>query len=595
MTIALHGLGVSRGIAIGRAHVLAHGPPVVEEQRLSDGYIEQEVLRYHSALGSARAQLIQVRGQIPPATPLDITALIETHLLMLEDAAFAEVPVDIIRFRKCNAEWALKLQRDALVRVFNQMDDAYLRTRQDDIDYVVNTIYRFLQGGFGESGVRAPLEGAVIIAADLSPADTLMMQHRGICAFVTEHGGANSHTAILARSLGIPALVGVHGACSYVKSGEAVVVDGWHGVLFASAGAIELDYFVARQREEEQDALSLRGLVGQPAITRDGQPVRMMANVELSEDLLTIIRVGAEGIGLFRTEILFMNRDTAPSEEEQFDLYRHALQSVAGAPVTIRTLDIGVDKMLPWADGGSVVSMNPALSLRGIRWCLREVSVFKTQLRAILRASAYGKVRLMLPMLTNVQEVLLVKQLVAEVQSELRRDGLPFDSCLAIGGMIEVPAAALIADVLARHLDFLSIGTNDLIQYTVAADRVDDSVGQIYDPLHPAVLRLIRTTIEAGNKAGIPVSMCGEMAGDMRYTHLLLGLGLREFSMHPAFLLEVKRLVNATDTACLTQRVDAVLAQGDDAAIRALLETLRAECCPSSNHGSSRNNAAAGQ
>lgn len=580
MTIALHGLGVSRGIAIGRAHVLARGTPVLEEQRLSDEDIEQEVLRYTSALGAACAQLIQVRGQIPPATPLDITALIETHLLMLEDAAFAEVPVDIIRFRKCNAEWALKLQRDALVRVFNQMDDAYLRTRQDDIDYVVNTIYRFLQEGVGVTGTRAPLEGAVIIATDLSPADTLMLQHRGICAFVTEHGGANSHTAILARSLGIPALVGAHGACNYVKSGESVVVDGWHGVLFAGAGAIELDYFLARQREEEQDALTLRDLVGQPAITRDGQPVRMMANVELSEDLLSLARVGAEGIGLFRTEILFMNRDTAPSEEEQFDLYRHALQSVGGAPVTIRTLDIGVDKLLPWAEGNSVLTMNPALSLRGIRWCLREVGVFKTQLRAILRASAYGRVRLMLPMLTNVQEVLLVKQLVAEVQAELRRERLSFDSCLAVGGMIEVPAAALIADVLARHLDFLSIGTNDLIQYTVAADRVDDSVGQIYDPLHPAVLRLIRITIEAGRKAGIPVSMCGEMAGDMRYTHLLLGLGLREFSMHPAFLLEVKRLVNATDAACLTQRVDAVLAEGDDAGIRTLLDNLRAECSP---------------
>lgn len=576
MTIALYGLRVSRGIAIGKAYIMARDDIEVREYLIAVEAVEQEVARFSHALDVAREQLQRVKQQIPHNTPVDIRSFIDTHLLMLDDTALARVPIEIIRARHCNAEWALTLQRDALVTVFEQMEDAYLRTRRDDVDFVANRVLRILlnHSTHTDAAEGGKLKGAIVLADDISPADIVLMQHQGIAAFVTEYGGTNSHTAILARSLGIPAIVGVHAVRRYLKNGELIIVDGRAGVLMASVDEMAIDHYRSRQRLEGLRVKALNRLRDAPAITRDGRKVALYANVELVEDLAAIERYGAEGIGLYRTEMLYLNRVTPPSEEEQYAAYSEVIGAANGAPVTIRTVDIGSDKSTVWLHLTQGVVTNPALSLRGIRLCLHELPLFRSQLRAILRAAVHGQVRLMLPMLSNLQELTQVMQLVNEVKRELTAAGVDYNRQVQIGGMIEVPAAAMIADLFARHLDFLSIGTNDLIQYTLAADRIDDAVNYLYDPLHPGVLRLIQMTIDAGNKAGIPVAMCGEMAGDLRYTRLLLGMGLTNFSMPAAFILEVKRRINESDYGQLRNQVASALLSADATEIHALVDSL---------------------
>jgi phosphotransferase system enzyme I (PtsI) len=399
------------------------------------------------------------------------------------------------------------------------------------------------------------MDGRVIIAQDLTPADIILMRHRGVSAFVTEFGGPMSHTAILARSLGIPAVVGVRNVTQYLKHGELLVVDGNQGVVLAEPGELILAYYCQMLEDNQAYRESLRGLIREPSTSADGETVHLMANIELPEDIPHARGAGATGIGLYRTEFLYMNRSATPDEEEQLAAYLEVVRGLDGMPVTIRTLDLGADKQV---DGRSVLNCppvcNPALGLRAIRLCLKEPELFIPQVRAILRAAAEGPVRMMLPMLSNLQEVLSARRLIEEAKQSLRRDGLAFDSEIPVGGMVEVPAAALSSDTFAQHLDFLSLGTNDLIQYTLAIDRVDDEVNYLYDPLHPAVLQLIRMTIAAGHRHNIPVSMCGEMAGDPRYTRLLLGLGLRRFSMQPNSILEVKGIVRNSDTRLLQER-----------------------------------------
>lgn len=544
MTLALSGIGVSRDIAIGKAHILERGQPEVTEYSVPRRQINDEILRLNQALDGAREQLKQIRTRIPASTPTDITAFIDTYLLMLEDSALTSAPADIIRTRRCNAEWALKLQRDAMVDVFDKMDDAYLRTRKDDVIHVVSRVLRILlnQDTNPHDG-SASLKDAIIIADDLTPADTVLLQHQGIAAFVTEYGGPLSHTAIMARSLRIPAVVGVHHARGYIRNDEQIIVDGREGVLLLDADDALLKHYRRRQRAEKQYEAGLRRLKETPAITADGHAIALQANIELPEDVKPVKEAGAGGIGLYRTEFLFMNRPTTPDEEEQFENYLRVVKAMKDQPVTIRTLDLGADKPANDARSGPLFT-NPALGLRAVRLCLKDPALFRPQLRAILRASAEGHVRLMVPMLSNMQEVMQVLHLVNETKKSLRKDKLPFDENIPVGGMIEVPAAAISANLFAQHLDFLSLGTNDLIQYTLAIDRIDDEVNYLYDPLHPAVLRLIYVTLNAGRRAGIPVSMCGEMAGDCRYTRLLLGLGLREFSMQPSGLPEVKSVIN---------------------------------------------------
>jgi phosphotransferase system enzyme I (PtsI) len=557
MSLALSGIGVSRGVAIGKAHIILRGSIEVAESAIPNHLVEDEIARFLRAVDSARLQLQSIQKRIPASTGVDIAAFIETHLLMLDDAMLVTIPVDLIREHHCNAEWALKLQRDAVVSVFEKMDDAYLRTRRDDVDHVINRIQRFLldSNHSDEQGENIVMDNVIVLAYDLTPAETVMLEHQGIKAFATECGGPLSHTAILARSMQIPAMVGTHGLQRYIHDGETVILDGMQGVLIAGADEQLLDYYRERQEKEFQRQIELAKLLDTPAVTRDGTAVRLMANIELPEDIDAVSRTSANGVGLYRTEFLYMNRQQPPDEEEQYDCYVSVIEALKGKPLTIRTLDMGADKQ---ADGISSCS-NPALGLRAIRLCLKNRSQFKPQLRAILRASAHGPVRLMVPMLSNTSELHQVLALINDTKISLQRESQAFAADIQIGGMIEVPAAALTAADFASHLDFLSIGTNDLIQYTLAIDRVDDEVNYLYDPLHPAVLRLIKMTIDAGKAAGIPVAMCGEMAGDQQYTRLLLGMGLREFSMHHTALAEVKSVIHSSSIEALKPLVQELL------------------------------------
>lgn len=563
MPFALHGIGVSRGYAIGTTYLLQRNQPEITEYTIPENIVEDEVQRFLNSLAVAHRQLEEIRQRIPAANYHDIAAFIDTHLLMLQDISLTEAPIHLIRSRRCNAEWALKTQHELLVQVFEQMDDPYLRNRRDDVDHVVRRVQRILvaddPGYLNEAQpvelTANRLEGRVIVADDLTPADTILIQHQGVRAFVTEYGGPLSHTAILARSLGIPAVVGARNARDYLSHDEQVIVDGRNGLLLVGLDDRILGYYRQKQREEHQQQLGLKKLKGKPAVTDDGVEIHLYANIELPEDAAAVRDVVADGVGLYRTEFLFMNRSDFPDEEEHLAAYLHVIKILEGQPITIRTADLGADKQLEDGRAGQVCT-NPAMGLRAIRMCLHDLGMFRPQLRAILRASAYGNVRVMIPMLASIQEVLQVLQLLEEAKQELRDAGIAFNEKLPVGGMIEVPAAAVCANQFAHYLDFLSIGTNDLIQYTLAIDRVDDEVNYLFNPLHPAVLALIRHTIRAGRKANIPVSLCGEMAGDARYTRLLLGLGLTEFSMHPSALLEIKKIIqnNRIDTLAATVR-----------------------------------------
>lgn len=560
MTFALHGLCASKGVAIGKVHIVEHGQLEVVEYALPLNMREEEVTRFTDALDVAHGELRGIKAQIPYDTATDVAAFIDTHLLMLEDSAITRVPIELIREKGCNAEWALKLQRDAIVSVFEAMDDPYLRTRKNDVDHVVNRIQRTLlnQDMPLHDREERPLSGRIVFADDLTPADTVLMQHQGIAAFVTEHGGPNSHTAIIARSLRIPAIVGLHHARNYLRDDELIIIDGRQGVVLVDPEEGILRQYRKRRRSIQQQAAARKKLRRQPVVTGDGERIVLQANVELPADIDAVGEVGADGIGLYRTEFLFMNREQPPEEEEQYAAYARVVQALNGSPVTIRTLDLGADKQVDGVRADASVASNPALGLRAVRLCLREPGLFRPQLRAILRASGHGPVRMMIPMVSTVQELLQVLRIVEECRTELQYERMAYDRSMPIGAMIEVPAAAICADMFARHLDFLSIGTNDLIQYTMAIDRIDDEVNYLYDPLNPAVLRLVHTTIKAGQKVGIPVAMCGEMAGDARYTRLLLGMGLKEFSVHPHDLLEVKEVITGSrisELRKLTQRV----------------------------------------
>lgn len=575
MTFSLHGLAVSRGIAIGKAHVLIHEQHDVRETLIEPGQVETEVDRLCAAIEASADHLRHMREKIPPNAPHDVAAFIDTHLLMLGDAALAEEPIRLIRERRYNAAWALRNQRDAIVSVFDQMDDAYLRTRRDDVEHVINGILRSLQGG-GLSGTVADqrLAGAVVLADDLAPADALLMQHHGVVGFVTEFGGPTSHTSILARSLGIPGIVGVHRVRRFVQDGELLIVDGNEGVVVGDPDQRTLAHYRRRQDERARYSATLNKLKRAPCVTLDGLAIELQANVELPSDFATAREVGARGVGLYRTEFLYMNRTEAPTEEEHFDAYQKLVAAVSGLPVTIRTLDIGGDKQVDPALTMRGKGANPALGLRAVRLGLKEPGLFLPQIRAIVRASASGQVRMMIPMLSHVDEALQVLELVHAVQAEFAARGIPFAPDMPVGGMIEVPVAAVFADGFAQVLDFLSIGTNDLIQYAVAIDRVNDEVNYLYDPFNPGVLRLISMTIKAAQKAKVPVAMCGEMAGDIRCTRLLLGLGLESFSVHPSVLLEVKGAINGTDANLAKQIAERALKTSDTAKLRRYIEEL---------------------
>ncbi|MEK6806328.1 MAG: phosphoenolpyruvate--protein phosphotransferase [Pseudomonadota bacterium] len=574
MSVWLSGIGVSRGIALGRAQRLHGSDLEVPEYALTTREIDPEIERFHEAQRRAKEELRAVRTQIPAGTPGEIAAFIDTHLLMIDDRSITEATVAHIRKHSINAEAALKRSRDALTAVFEKMDDAYLRTRKDDVIHVCGRILRSLLNNdkSADDKFDAGGEPTVVISDDITPADIILLSQQSVVAFITEFGGPLSHTAILARSLGIPAVAGVHNARKLLRDGETLIVDGELGQILAAPDAKALEFFRAKQAQQAEDRRALSKLKDKAAVSRDGVKIKLLANIELPEDAKSAEGMGAEGVGLYRTEFLYMNRKGLPTEEEQYQAYARVASAVKG-PITIRTLDLGADKQVDSGRSQGPTPNNPALGLRAIRLCLKEPDLFRAQIRALLRASVHGRVQVMLPMISSVQEFRQAQQVIESAQAELKREGIEHGTP-EIGAMIEVPAAALSASWLARHAKFFSIGTNDLIQYTLAIDRVDDEVNYLYDPLHPAVLRLIRMTIEAGEQAKIPVAMCGEMAGDLRYTRLLLGLGLTEFSMHPANILEVKRQIIESDIGALRKRVDELLHTADSQVLRDGIEAL---------------------
>ena len=544
MALMMNGLGVSKGIAIGGVHILHRNSLEVYERTIKQSQIKSEIQRFNSAIKRASQQLKKIQNSIPAGAPKDIASFIESHLLMLDDAMLSSAPIDIIKENRCNAEWALQLQRDKLIAVFELMEDEYLKTRQDDIDHVINLIQKMLydQKYEVEKEIQT-LRGSIVVADDLTPADTVVLQHQSIAGFITELGGPLSHTAIIARSLGIPAIVGVQDARQLLKNNEQIIIDGAEGMILAGVDEKTIREYKHKRKVQKDERRKLQTLRDVDAKTRDGISINLQANIELSEDTKTLKPSGAMGVGLYRTEFLYIDRDEPASEKEQFSAYKKVIRALKGLPVTIRTLDLGAEKEFDPKYKGPMVQ-NPALGLRGLRRSLKDTELFKCQLRAILRASVYGPVRIMFPMITSENELFSSYRILDQAKQELLDEGTDFDPDIPIGIMIEVPAAALLAQRFAKQCDFLSIGTNDLIQYSLAIDRIDESVNYLYDPLHPAVLKLIHLTLKAGEKANIPVAMCGEMAGDPRYTRLLLGMGLKNFSAHPATLLEIKSIIN---------------------------------------------------
>lgn len=578
MTIALHGSGISRGIALGAAHIVQRNALEVLEYAVAEPDIEREVERLSAAVEEAKQGLRELRARIPPNTPADIAAFLDTHLLMLEDPTLTDEPKRLLRERRCNAEWALKLQRDALVSAFDRMNDAYLRARRDDVDHVINRVLRILlnHAPAKHESAEGSLEGLILVADDLSPADALLMQQHGIVGFVTEYGGPTSHTAIIARSLGLPGVVGVPHARQYLRDGEPLIVDGDEGVVLGDADTLILGYYRTRRDDRQKRVSRLAKLKRAPAVTLDGVAIELLANVELQTDFDLARAAGARGVGLYRTEFIYMNRLDVPSEAEHFALYKRLIEAFRQQPVTIRTLDIGADKQTSASVSSRANTINPALGMRAVRLGLKEPELALPQLRAIVRASALGCVRLMIPMLSHVDEVAQMRGLIQGIQAEYVAQGIPHDPDMPIGGMLEVPAAVMFADGFARTLDFLSIGTNDLIQYAVAIDRVNEEVSYLYDPLNPGVVRLIDTAIRHADAAECPIAMCGEMAGDPRYTRLLLGLGLRAFSVHPSLLLEVKQIITESEVAPLRKIVGKALRTTDIVRFRELLRSLSA-------------------
>ncbi|MDA8261049.1 MAG: phosphoenolpyruvate--protein phosphotransferase [Betaproteobacteria bacterium] len=580
MTFSLHGQAVSGGIAIGRAHLVSHAILEVAHYQLRERDVAAEVDRFDKAVATAGAELDSLRAEASvPGAPAELSAFVNVHAMILADPTLTDGVRELIRERRCNAEWAMVQQMQLVVDQFDEFEDAYLRERKQDIVQVVERVLRVLQGKQRKLARRKAPAGAdddlIVVANDLSPADTIQFKNLKIGGFVTDMGGSTSHTAIVARSLAIPAVVGMQHARPLIQDDDLLIVDGTRGVLIVDPDGGVLREYRLRKTELELDRSKLKRLVSGRSRTLDGEHVELHANIELPQDAERAREVGADGVGLFRTEFLFMNRDELPDEDEQFEAYRSVVKALGDKPVTIRTLDIGADKEARALRNraGNRVTPNPVLGLRAIRFCLAEPQLFLVQLRAILRASHYGKVRLLIPMLAHVQEIEQTLALIELARFQLREARQKFDA-VDIGGMIEIPAAALALGPFLRRLDFLSIGTNDLIQYTLAIDRTDGAVAHLYDPLHPAVLRLMAQTIQSAQRVDMPVAVCGEMAGDPKLTRLLLGMGLREFSMHPSQLLEVKQQVMMADAAQLAGRVARLLKLDEPEKISEQLEKL---------------------
>jgi phosphotransferase system enzyme I (PtsI) len=575
MSIQMFGQPVSRGVAIGRAVLVASSRVDVAHYFIDAAHAPAEVARLRHARDTVVSEITALKVDLPTEAPPELAALLDVHLMLLNDPMLTEATRHWIEVRHYNAEWAMTAQTDVLVRQFDEMEDEYLRERKADIEQVAERVLRALakeESLLPQVGQARDQDGGdplVLVASDIAPADMLQFKGSVFKGFVTDVGGRTSHTAIVARSMDIPAVVGAREASRLVRQDDWLIIDGDAGVVVVNPTPIVLEEYRFRQRQSELERARLHRLRHMPSVTLDGQPVELLANIELPGDAVNALEAGAVGVGLFRSEFLFMNRDgELPDEDEQFEAYRAAVVAMAGLPVTIRTVDIGADKPLDRMAAHELRhehALNPALGLRAIRWSLSEPAMFRQQLRAILRASAYGKVRVLIPMVAHRSEVMATLDAMDRARQQLQDAGVPFTD-VELGAMIEVPAAAMTMPLLLQHFDFVSIGTNDLIQYTLAIDRADEAVAHLYDPWHPAVLRLIADVISAANAAGKSVSVCGEMAGDVAFTDLLLGMGLRSLSMHPSQVSSVKQRVLRADAARFAKAVEPTLASPDPAA-----------------------------
>ena len=540
---ALKGTAASSGIVMGRAFLVHRGRVSVPHKAIEARQIASEIKRFKRAIERSKDQLREIKEKILAEEVRRHFFILDVHLMILDDKMLIQDTIEVIKTRRINAEWALDIIIGKLNAAFDTIEDEYLRERKNDVHYVAQRIFRNLAGKDYDDLAR--IRGNVIVVAhDLSPADTIQMNLNHVAGFITDIGGRISHTAILSRSMGIPAVVGLETATSLINGGDLLIIDGYSGTVVINPDEETSEEYTNRQKQIrllEREVLKYAAL---PAETRDGYRVKMGANIELAEELPVAISHGAEGIGLYRTEILYLNREDLPSEEEQFQVYQSIVEGISPGSAVIRTLDVGGDKFL--SSYGYDHEVNPALGLRAIRFSLKEPQLFKVQLRGMLRASAFGKLKILFPMISGVAEIRRAKAILEEAKEELGVEGIPFDEGIEVGAMIEIPSASIIADVLTHEVDFLSIGTNDLIQYALAIDRINEHVSYLFEPLHPAILRMIRGIVEAGHRAGIEVAICGEMAADPAYLLILLGLGLDELSMTPFYIPRVKKILRSS-------------------------------------------------
>jgi phosphoenolpyruvate-protein phosphotransferase (PTS system enzyme I) len=573
ISFVLHGVAAAPGIAIARAQLVSNATLEVAHYDIAEDQVAAEHARFDNAILAVRNEFESLHERMKgDNAPADFAAFLDVHWMILTDAQLSKEPKRMIAEQRCNAEWAVTQQMNTLVEQFAQFEDVYLRERAHDVVQVVERIVKALMGKPSALPLINPEHATALVAHDLSPADVIHFKETSFAAFVTDAGGATSHTAIVARSLGIPAVVALHNARSLLREAELLIVDGDSGLVIVNPDAHVLAEYELKQETQKLDRQKLRRLVSTRAVTIDGAAVDLNANIELPHDLAGCMENGADGIGLFRSEFLFLHRDDLPTEDEQFEAYKTVAQGMKGRPVTIRTFDLGADKRMVGL--GDRESENPALGLRAIRLCLAEPKLFMTQLRAILRASAFGKVRILIPMIANAHEVKQALAFIERAKIELSTKNIAFDQSVPVGGMIEIPASVISLAYFAEQLDFLSIGTNDLIQYTLAIDRTDDAVAHMYDPLHPAVLKLVAMAIKSAQKAETPIAVCGEMAGELRLTRLLLGFGLRNFSMHPKQLLTIKQRILTSSLADCEAAANRILKTDDPEKIAATLARL---------------------
>ena len=574
MTFSIHGIGVSEKVAIGRAHLLSHVSLEAQHFLISADQIEDELARLHAAIQTVQNEFNELQNQLDDDAPVEMSAMLSVHSMIAQDELIVKTTQDLISQKRYNAEWALSEQVHELMAQFDAFEDDYLRERKQDVMQVGTRIMSALRE---RNRLVCEIPQAfdtemILVAHAIAPPDMLQFKGRSLGGFITDTGGPNSHTAIVARGLGLPAVVSTGQARAIIRQNEWVIVDGVNGVVLVNPDELILTHYRQVQQAQIEHEQLLAQLIGRDTVTLEGMPIKLMANIESPSDIPRLKTMGADGVGLFRTEYLFMNRKDLPDEAEQFDVYKTAATLMDGKPVTIRTLDIGADKALSTDDYET--PMNPALGLRAVRYCLANPKMFLTQIRAILRASHYGAIKLLIPMVSGVEQLQQTLHLIEKARKQLRDANIPFNEQLPIGVMIEIPSAALILHALLPHLDFVSIGTNDLTQYTLAVDRGDADVAHLYEELHPAVLQLILFTIRAAQRENKPVSVCGEMAGNAKLTRLLLAMGLDEFSMQQAQILPVKAKILEASAEQAQPFLDQVMRTYEIAQIKQHIRTL---------------------